>query len=157
VAETPDPDHPSAPPAGGDRVARRALRRRVRAVRRRLGPGPYLHAGCGDGALLAALARHGSVSGVEPDPVTAEVARRTAPGCPVHHTLDAFPSGIFRGVIVDRPSGAAGDLARVLAPGGRVLLIGDLPVPAGLTVLREGRESRLSGAPVRLLGGMIGE
>ena len=150
MAASPDPDRPSVP-------ERRALRRRARAVRRWLGPGPYLHAGCGDGALLAVLARHGSASGVEPDPATAELARRTAPGCPVHHAVDAFGSGIFRAVIVDTPPGATGDLARVLAPGGRVLLVGDLTVPAGLAVLREGRERRFSGAPVRLLGGMIGE
>jgi SAM-dependent methyltransferase len=154
VAASPDPDPPPVPAA----AERRALRRRVRAVRRWLGPGPYLHAGCGGGALLAELARHGSVSGVEPDRAMAEAARRTAPGCPVHHRVDAFPAGIFRGVIVDTATGATGDLAGVLAPGGRVLLVGgDLPVPAGFTVLREGRERRFSGAPVRLLGGMIGE
>lgn len=131
-----------------------AVRRRARAVRRWLGPGPYLHAGCGDGALLAALARHGSASGVEPDPAAAEVARHTAPGCPVHHSVEAFPSGIFRSIVVDAE--IDGDLRRVLAPGGRVLLVGDGAVPAGLAVLREGRERRFSGAPVRLLGGMIG-
>lgn len=140
---------------------RRALRRRIRAIRAWLGPGPYLHAGCGTGMLLARLAECGSAAGWEPDPLTAAAARRAAPGCPVHTELSALPAGVFRGVVLDRP--IDGDLAAgLLAPDGRVLLTGDLPVPSGFAVTRTGRERRWSGAPVRLLrsmvdGGTLGE
>ena len=135
--------------------AGRALRRRARAVRRYLGPGPYLHAGCGTGALLALLARAGSASGYEPDPAAAEEARRAAPGCPVHGDPDAIPSGAFRGVVVDGTPAGALEWARILAPGGHVLLVGDGAVPDGFAVLRAGREGRLSGKPVRVLTGII--
>jgi SAM-dependent methyltransferase len=141
---------PEPRPAGG-----RALRRRARAVRRHLGPGPYLHAGCGTGGLLALLARAGSASGYEPDPAAAEQARRAAPGCPVHGNADAIPSGAFRGVVVEGVPVDAVEWARILAPGGHVLLVGDGAVPDGFAVLRAGREGRWSGAPMRLLTGII--
>lgn len=133
---------------------RHRLRRRLRAARRWLGPGPYLHAGCGTGGLLALLAENGSASGFEPDAAAAAAAREAAPGCPVHTVLESVPPGVFRGIVIDSP--VRGDWARLLTPDGRVLLVGDLPVPAGFAVLRQGREGWWSGAPVRLLAGMIG-
>ena len=145
---------------------RRTLRRQVRLVRRHLGPGPYLDFGCGSGDLLAALATHGSATGFTSDAATAETARAAAPGCPVHTLLDALPSGVFRGVVarmspapdIAAPSAAAlGVWQRVLAPGGRVLVIGAAaPAAAGFSLAWSGRERWRSGAVVVVLEALPG-
>ena len=95
---TPDSARVTAPPDVGAR-APHLLRRRVRLVRRHLGPGPYLDYGCGRGELLALLATRGSVTGFVPEPALAELARTAAPGCPVHTNPDALPAGVFRGIL----------------------------------------------------------
>jgi hypothetical protein len=150
-------EHPSRVTGGLDYTARRGLRRRLRLVRRHLGPGPYLDFGCGRGDLLALLAAHGSASGFEADADLAELARRAAPGCPVHTKPDAIPTGVFRGVLApSRPDDATlalwrGALART---GGRVLLIGDGDTAperlaaAGFAVRWEGREHWRTGPAV---------
>ena len=91
----PPPPTTALPPAG---PARR-LRGGVRLVRRHLGPGPYLDYGCGRGDLLALLATRGSATGFVVDAVLAELARTSAPGCPVHTNPEALPVGVFRGVL----------------------------------------------------------
>jgi hypothetical protein len=135
--------------AGSGYAARGALRRRIRLVRRHLGPGPYLDFGCARGALLALLAAHGSASGFVADAALADIARRAAPGCPVHTIPDAIPSGVFRGVLASAlPDDATLALwRRVLTrDGGRVLMVGDGDVAperlaaAGFTLRWEGRE-----------------
>src|SRR3954447_17405690 len=133
----------------------RVLRRRVRFVRRRLGPGPYLDYGCGRGDLLALLAARGSVTGFVLDADLAELARTSAPGCPVHTNPEALPVGVFRGVLaVTTTPPDAVTLAtwrRVLVPRGRVLLIGTFPDrPEGFTVRWIGRE-RWRGANAAVL------
>ncbi len=104
---------------------RRVLHRRIRLVRRHLGPGPYLHFGCDRGALLALLAARGSASGFVADAALAEIARAAAPGCPVHTNPDAIPVGVFRGVLTTGPAddAALAVWRRVLVRGGRVLMI----------------------------------
>lgn len=158
---TRSPAAPAAPPTGGlGYAARRALRRRLRLVRRHLGPGPYLDFGCGRGDLLALLAAHGSASGYEADAELAERARRAAPGCPVHTNAAAIPPGVFRGVLApSRPDDATLALwRRVLArQGGRVLLVGEGDTPserlaaAGFAVCWEGREHWRTGPAVVVL------
>lgn len=161
LTTTRSPSDPAAHPTGGlGYAARRGLRRRLRLVRRHLGPGPYLDFGCGRGDLLALLAAHGSASGFEADVDLAELARRAAPGCPVHTSADAIPTGVFRGVVApSRPDDATLALwRRALArPGGRVLLIGDGDTSsrqlaaAGFTVCWEGREHWRTGPSVVVL------
>ena len=133
----------------------RQLRRRVRFARRHLGPGPYLDYGCGRGELLGLLAARGSAAGFVADPTLAELARAAAPGCPVHTNPDALPAGVFRGVLaVTAAPPDAATLAtwrRVLAPGGRALLVGAVPrQPLGFTVRWIGQE-RWRGAPAAVL------
>ncbi len=133
----------------------RVLRRRVRFVRRRLGPGPYLDYGCGRGDLLALLATRGSATGFVVDPVLAELARAAAPGCPVHTNAESLPAGVFRGVlaVTTTPPDAAtlATWRRVLVPGGRVLLVGAVPdQPHGFAVRWIGYE-RWRGAPAAVL------
>ncbi len=141
-------------------AARRELGRRVRLVRRHLGPGPYLDFGCGRGALLALLAAHGSASGFVTDAALADIARRAAPGCPVHTTPDAIPSGVFRGVLAPAgPDDATLALWRrlLVRSGGRVLMVGDGDVApdrlagAGFRVRWEGREHWRFGPAVVVL------
>src|SRR5262245_1467968 len=99
-----------------------------------------LDVGCGAGHLMAALARAGwTVEGLEPDPLAAEVARRTS-GCAVSvgSLLNAnLPSGAFNLVVLshvfehlDEPHAALRRLAELLVPAGRAVLI--YPNPAGL-------------------------
>ena len=124
--------------ANGQAGDRPALRWYVRMVRRYLGPGPYLDFGCGTGHLLRRLAEHGSASGFEISPYSAELSRTTAPGSPVHTALDDIPSGVFRGitaihVLEHLDDATAKDVLacwrRVLVPGGRALVV--MPDPAG--------------------------
>ena len=133
----------------------RVSRRRVRFVRRRLGPGPYLDYGCGRGDLLALLAARGSVTGFVLDADLAELARTSAPGCPVHTNPEALPVGVFRGVLaVTTTPPDAVTLAtwrRVLVPGGRALLVGAVPQrPHGFATRWSGHE-RWRGAPAAVL------
>jgi SAM-dependent methyltransferase len=148
----PDSAHITVPPTV---EPVRQLRRRVRLARRHLGPGPYLDYGCGHGELLALLAACGSATGFVADPALAELARAAAPGCPVHTNPDALPAGVFRGVLaVTAAPPDAATLAtwrRVLAPGGRALLVGAVPrQPLGFTVRWIGQE-RWRGAPAAVL------
>jgi hypothetical protein len=156
---SPDADAPTGSTAAqreGTSPGRRVLRRRVRLVRRQLGPGPYLDY---DGELLAQLAAHGSASAFVADPARAEAVRREAPGCPVHTNPDAIPAGVFRGVlaVTAEPPDAAtlATWRRVLIPdAGRVLLIGvapESPGAAGFTVRWTGRERWRSGPAVVVL------
>lgn len=145
----------TAPPDVGAR-APHLLRRRVRLVRRHLGPGPYLDYGCGRGELLALLATRGSVTGFVPEPALAELARTAAPGCPVHTNPDALPAGVFRGILaVTTTPPAAATFAtwrRVLVAGGRVLVVGLAPDrPDGFVTRWAGREGWRRGAAVVVL------
>ena len=141
--------------AGSGYAVRGALRRRIRLVRRHLGPGPYLDFGCGRGELLALLATRGSVTGFVADPSLAELARSAAPGCPVHTNPEALPAGVFRGLlaVTTTPPDAATLLTwrRVLVPGGRVLVLGAVPHrPAGFAV-RWTEQERRRGVPAAVL------
>lgn len=104
----------------------------VRIARRYLGVGPYLDFGCGTGHLLRRLAARGSASGFAFSEYAAGSARETAPGCPVHTTLDGIPSGVFRvvtavGVLGRLDDDAVRDVLacwrRVLVPGGGALVV----------------------------------
>ena len=133
----------------------RELRRRVRLVRRHLGPGPYLDYGCGRGELLALLATRGSVTGFVADPTVAELARAAAPGCPVHTNPEALPAGVFRGLLavaVAPPDPATlRTWHRVLVPAGRALVLGAVPrQPAGFVMRWTGQERR-RGVPAAVL------
>ena len=152
---TPDSARVTAPPDVGA-CAPHLLRRRVRLVRRHLGPGPYLDYGCGRGELLALLATRGSVTGFVPDPALAELARGAAPGCPVHTNPDALPAGVFRGVlaVTTTPPDAAtlATWRRVLVARGRVLVLGAaLHQPDGFVTRWAGREGWRRGAAVVVL------
>jgi SAM-dependent methyltransferase len=135
-----EPDHYDEAYYDGNGQAgdRPALRWYVRMVRRYLGPGPYLDFGCGTGHLLRRLAEHGSASGFEISEYSASISRRTAPGSPVHTTMDDIPSGVFRGLTAihvlehldDETAGQVLDCwRRVLVPHGRALVV--MPDPAG--------------------------
>jgi 23S rRNA G2445 N2-methylase RlmL len=122
---------------------------------------------CGAGTILAeALAAGWTASGRDLDPAAVEVARRNAPGAPVHpgdaRRLD-LPDGSVAACVANLPFGqrfevqgeprqwlaaVLAELARVTTPGGRVVLLtprlpGDA-VPAGL-VLGERHRIRLLG------------
>lgn len=128
----------------------REVRRRIRLVRRHLGPGPYLDYGC---ALLAPLSTRGSVTGFVADPALAELARTAAPGCPVHTNPEALPVGLFRGLVAaTAPDPAAlTTWRRVLVPGGRALVLGAVPHRLdGFTVRWTGREGWRGGPAVVL-------
>lgn len=92
--------------------------------------GRLLEVGCGGGSYLALMKMLGwQVSGVEPDPVAAEVASRAA-GCRVHvGTIDdaPFDAASFDAVVANHviehmadPGSFARAAARLLTPGGRV-------------------------------------
>jgi SAM-dependent methyltransferase len=143
--------HPTPPP----HATARDLRRRVRIVRRHLGPGPYLDYGCGRGALLALLAVRGSATGFVANPTVAELARAAAPGCPVHTNPESLPAGVFRGVVAVTTTPpdpvTLATWRRVLVPGGRALLVGVLPHDLdGFTVRWTGQEG-WRGAPAAVL------
>ncbi|HZG89003.1 MAG TPA: class I SAM-dependent methyltransferase [Pseudonocardia sp.] len=124
--------------ANGQAGDRPALRWYVRMVRRYVGAGPYLDFGCGTGHLLRRLAEHGSASGFEISEYSAGLSRQTAPGSPVHTTLDDIPTGVFRGLTAihvlehlddDTATEVLACWRRVLVPGGRALVV--MPDPAG--------------------------
>lgn len=135
-----EPDHYDETYYDGNGQAgdRPALRWYVRMVRRYLGPGPYLDFGCGTGHLLRRLSEHGSASGFEISEYSAGLSRSTAPGSPVHTTLDDIPSGVFRGLTAihvlehlddDTAHEVLDCWRRVLVPHGRALVV--MPDPAG--------------------------
>jgi SAM-dependent methyltransferase len=135
---TPDHYDESYYDANGQAGDRPALGWYVRMVRRYLGAGPYLDFGCGTGHLLRRLAEHGSASGFEISEYSARLSRGTAPGSPVHTTLDDIPDGVFRGltavhVLEHLDDATATEVLacwrRVLVPGGRALVV--MPDPAG--------------------------
>ena len=97
----------------------------------------FLDAGCGDGALLcAAAARGAEVTGVDPDPAMLAAARRRLAAAGVGAILLEgqverlpFPNASFDVVaantvlcFVADASGAVREMARVLRPGGRLVL-----------------------------------
>jgi SAM-dependent methyltransferase len=124
--------------SNGQAGDRPALRWYVRMVRRYVGEGPYLDFGCGTGHLVRRLSRHGAAAGFEISPYSAETARRTSEGCPVYTSLDAIPTGGYRGLTAVHVLEHLDDVTatqvlacwrRVLVPGGRALVV--MPDPAG--------------------------
>jgi SAM-dependent methyltransferase len=94
--------------------------------------GRLLEIGCGDGSYLALMRMLGwNVSGVEPDPVAAEVASRSS-GCQVHVGMmenAPFESGSFHAVVSDHviehvydPRAFVLSVARLLAKDGMVVV-----------------------------------
>lgn len=109
-------------------------------IPRRAGVVRALDVGCGSGGLMVTLARAGwAVEGLELDPVAAGIARRTSVGkVTVGDLLTAdLPEAAFHLVVLshvfehlDDPHGALRRIARLLAPGGKAVLI--YPNPEGL-------------------------
>jgi ubiquinone/menaquinone biosynthesis C-methylase UbiE len=91
-----------------------------------------LDAGCGPGGNGAWLAQHGTVVGVDVSPdALAFVRARRPETCPVRAAIEAlpFPDASFDVVVgitvlyaIDDDHTAMGELARVIAPGGALLL-----------------------------------
>jgi SAM-dependent methyltransferase len=115
-------------------------------IPRETGAARALDVGCGAGHLMAALAQAGwTVEGLEPDPMAAEVARRTS-GCAVTvgNLLTAdLPAGAFHLVVLshvfehlDEPHAALRRLADLLVPAGRTVLIYPNPVGLGARLFR---------------------
>lgn len=99
-----------------------------------------LHVGCGDGALSAALSRRGGrVTGLDPDPRMLNAARMRAEAesvdlhlVPCRAEALPFADETFDPVVavtvpcfIPQPDQAMAEMARVLKPGGR-LVIGEL-------------------------------
>ncbi|KRD99979.1 hypothetical protein ASE63_10805 [Bosea sp. Root381] len=96
--------------------------------------------GCGRGDLLNALAERGAkVTGIDPDATALSVARRTAPGAILRQAsaerlpfVDAamhaalFVNSLHHVPIPDM-SRALGEAARIVAPGGSVIVVEPLP------------------------------
>ena len=109
-------------------------------IPRQAGAARALDVGCGTGRLMVALGRAGwNAEGLEPDPVAAEIARRTS-GCRVvvggFLTAD-LPSAAFDLVVLSHVFEHLADsqatlrrIAALLAAAGRAVLI--YPNPAGL-------------------------
>jgi SAM-dependent methyltransferase len=108
---------------------------------------PVLDAGCGPGRHVVALARRGLLAlGVDVSPVAVRIARER--GANVHHAsvFDAIPGAGTWGTallldgnigIGGRPTALLARLARLLRPGGLVLVELDPPgTPAGSTLIR---------------------
>lgn len=128
--------------------------------------------GCGPGATLGLLAGRGFAAlGIDPDPVFLDQARQEAPAAVLIQAQAQalpLPEACLDGLVcecvlstLDRPEAALAEMARVLRPGGRVLLT-DLyvrgaasgaPVPGCLAgaVSREQGEGRLLAAGLRPL------
>lgn len=134
------------PGAGAVFAGMRGLRERAffglvdELIPRQAGTARVLDVGCGAGHLMAELGRAGwAVDGLEPDPVAADVARRTS-GCrvTVGDLLTAdLPASVFDLVVLshvfehlDDPNAALRRIAGLLAPTGRAVLI--YPNPEGL-------------------------
>jgi hypothetical protein len=152
VPPPPDTARVTAPP-GVEPPTPWLLRRRIRLARRHLGPGPYLDYGCGRGELLALLTTRGSATGFVADAALAELARRAAPGCPVHTNPEALASGVFRGVLATTTTppdpATLATWRRVLVARGRVLVVGVVPAPSdGFRLRWIGREGWRGGDPV---------
>jgi SAM-dependent methyltransferase len=97
------------------------------------GPKTALDAGCGEGRFCRLLAKHGvAATGIDPTRALIEEARRRDPeGTYIKTGAEKLPfgDGAFDLVVsclslVDIPDAAAaiGEMARVLAPGGRLLI-----------------------------------
>lgn len=97
----------------------------------------FLDAGCGDGALVCVVAAHGAVAtGVDPDPAMLAAARSRTAEAGLEATSLAgqverlpFPDSSFDVVasvtvlcFVGDAAGALREMARVLRPGGRLVL-----------------------------------
>jgi SAM-dependent methyltransferase len=94
---------------------------------------PCLEVGCGEGTNLARLATRGPVIGVDRHPAKVRFAARAVPGARLA-AADAirlpFADGRFRGVLIrdllhhlPRPEDALAEVARVLAPGGTLVVM----------------------------------
>ena len=111
----------------------RARRRPARAVPRRAAGPPILDAGCGPGGNGAWLAEHGDVVGVDRSPDALRFVHERRPDvAPVLGDLTALPlasasvdAAIAITVLyaVDDDAAAAAELARVLAPGGVLVVV----------------------------------
>ncbi|MGD9471174.1 MAG: class I SAM-dependent methyltransferase [Novosphingobium sp.] len=96
-----------------------------------------LDVGCGDGALMASLSRKGArVTGIDPDPAMLAAARQRADATELPITLHRgsaevlpFEDCSFNRIVavavlcfIDKPDMAVAEMARVLRPGGAIIL-----------------------------------
>jgi SAM-dependent methyltransferase len=94
---------------------------------------PCLEIGCGEGTNLARLARHGAPVGIDRYPAKARFAARAVPSARIaaaDATALPFRDGAFASVLVrdllhhlPEPRGATAEAARVLRPGGTLLVL----------------------------------
>jgi ubiquinone/menaquinone biosynthesis C-methylase UbiE len=131
----------------------------ARAVVERAAPGTGEHVvdvGCGTGnAALLAAARGAHATGVDPAQRLLEVARRRAAGRGVAATFlageaGALPAGdgefdlvlsVFGVIFAPDPRAAAAEMARVTAPGGRIVLSAWIPGGAVSQAVRAAGEA----------------
>ena len=132
--ESYDADYYAANGQDRDRIALWMYER----IARRLAPAgaPCLDYGCGAGHFLRRLSGHFAAHGFDLSPDARRLSRQTAPAATVLNDLDEAPDGGFRLVTslhvlehVPDPATAVGEIARLLAPGGRLLLV--VPDPGG--------------------------